>query len=229
MGLTAKSLYIASQSIERFVMRPRGCWLLTFTFKENINDKAEAEKRFRPFVDLLRRRGVQHLDVWENQTRGSWHVHMLVDRYLDVNEIRKWMVDRGWGPQMRFEKAEGRPVFVEGKGWIEDARGKEKVVRYLCKYLRKGLGFGSGKRIKLFGGDRCSRVGTTSFKWAPWENATSWLYQVGRDAWMIMHDDRSPRWRDFWRIVELGDIVTGWSKECDFLYWQTQGRLLWRM
>lgn len=151
MPASGKTKFIAEASIERFFFKHRVVYVWTFTSRDVVS-KAVAEARFKPFKDLIARKGKEMLFVWELQARGAWHVHLVTDAFLDVNKLREFMVDRGWGPQMRVDRIQSsEPLFVEGHGWIwvgNDKNRVEKTVRYLCKYLTKGFrGYREGDAV----------------------------------------------------------------------------------
>src|SRR6187431_2309631 len=136
----AKTLLVAQTSIENFFLTHADVYFLTFTEPgrkegESCWTKDEAEKHFKPFRDYCSRRGVALLVVWERQKRGSWHPHCLIDKFLDVNWLRAWMVERGWGTQMRVEwlTRHVRTTYEEGRKSSVNSYtpGAQKVVRYL--------------------------------------------------------------------------------------------------
>lgn len=236
MPATSKALYIDQVSIERFLCRPGATWYWTFTFQENLRDKDVSEDRLKPLLDVIRRRGGDQVHVWELQKRGAWHLHMLVNIYLDVNWLRPFMVGRGWGPIMK-----GLQVQKGGNG--HDTECPSKLLRYLVKYLTKGSQeqkkcqrgawfdsldpdratvAGQTFKKKLFGGSRSAMVGNTLFKWVRWEKAGSYLYAVGRSLFWELYG-RRPSIRDIHHVIRLGYEDSGWF-DVDPWYFECLGR-----
>lgn len=163
----------------------RRAYLWTFTFREPVTDFEEAKSRARPLVDLIRRRGGRAVGVWEIQ-RGRqerhgvavWHLHAVVDVFLDVNWLREWMKARGWGPYCRVDALfGGNSLENQGEDWV---RGQaRRVARYVSKYMVKdAAGVESceaGKRpVAMFVGK--TKPGTVRFTWA---GGVARLYRLG--------------------------------------------------
>lgn len=216
MPASAKTSYLAEQSILRFCSNHEAVFYWTFTFEQNVVEKSEAERRFRPLKDLLRRREAHYLHFWERQSRGAWHVHMLVNIYIDVTWLRPWLVERGWGPIMKVIKVEHRGFHAGKYGWVVDDRNIRRLVWYLRKYLTKSLEESTGKK-KAFGGSVSARAGTTRFKWLPQFHPTAYLYYYGAQAY-----------RELWGpVVPLGAIalcvrmgyeLTNWCAQDPWLF-----------
>jgi len=239
----AKTRHVASVSIENFLTVHSKVYWWTFTEPGDNADgtpracwsKTEAEKHLRPFVDLLRRRGIAFLVFWELQERFSWHPHILTagDR-LDVNWLRPWMVKRGWGQQMKV-------VFLRGGAGLaslpQNVRiAQERVREYLLKSMRRYLlkartDDALEPRKKFFGGTRGSRdensqwkpnlspavAGNIKWSWNPWtDTAHAYLWSRGRSLFYQMYE-RQPHFRDMSLVMGLGYRDTGWA-DVDFLY-----------
>lgn len=238
MPATGKALFISEESIGRFLLRP-DVWYWTFTFEENLQDKEEAERRLKGLHDRISRMDGEELHVWELQKRGAWHLHMLVDCYLDVGWLRPFMCDRGWGRIMKGIKVQKvRRFDPESKVWLEDLRETEKLTRYLVKYLRKGSSeqgrvvrelresrislesAGDPERHaecvrtlkkKLFGGHHGAMIGNTRFAWCPWIKAGAFLYAYGREMFFELYG-RLPNFFDIRFVLRLGYEVCDWAK-----------------
>jgi len=204
----AKTLHVAQVSIEQFFRQHRDVYFLTFTepgrkAEEDYWTKDQAEAAFKPFRDLCARRGVSIIVVWERQKRGSWHPHVLANQFFDVNHLRAWMVERGWGVQMRLEWVT-RPV--EGQG-----RKVEGIIRYLTKYLTKSVHQVSGyEHRKCFCASADAKCGGTSFRWVPWIRPGSYLYAMGFEYFLAMNE-RFPNFRDVMEVIRYGVEATGWA------------------
>jgi len=215
----AKTLLVARTSIEQFFLQHQDVYFLTFTEPgraegETLWTKDEAEVHFKPFRDLCSRRGIALLVIWERQKRGSWHPHCLIDRFLDINWVRSWMVSRGWGRQMRVEWLTRHTRTSMSGGVLRAERyhpGMQKVIRYLTKYLSKSVHSTAGcDKKKVFGGSRDSKAGSTAFKWAPWVKAGAYLYAAGCALFFQLNGHR-PSFRDMNYVIRLGVEDTGWA------------------
>lgn len=145
-------------------------------------------------MDLVNRKGGEHLEFWELQERGAWHVHCLTNIYLDVNWLRPWMVARGWGPIMKVKRAD-----QTGSG----------LVSYLSKYLTKCFRNTSTRFKKGFGGSRPAKAGTTNFKWAPHIRPGAYLFAAGVSLF-ISFQGHFPRFRDIGQVIRMGVEETQW-------------------
>lgn len=223
MPASSRSVHTEQWKIEAFLRRP-DVWFWTFTFAENQQDKAYAERCLGRLEDKLRRMGAEWYHVWELQKRGAWHVHMLVNRYLDVGWLRPWMQARGWGPIMKGVK-------------VHDDGSRRRVASYLVKYLRKGVGFQrrmvEGRMSlqdaelmpqeappapacmavavvplahkKLAGCSLGARVANTLWRWNPWISGrpAAYLWWVGRSMFVELFGEQ-PRWKDISTCIRLG-------------------------
>ena len=211
MPASGKSLYIAQVSLSRFFAKHETVYYWTFTFEECLANKAEAERRWKPFVDLVHRRGGEHLEFWELQERGAWHVHCVTEVFFDVNWLRPWMVARGWGRIMNVKRVCSRRVWVDQVGWQRDEREEARLVRYLTKYLTKCMAGTSAFKKKAFGATATAKAGTTIFKWLPEFKPGAYLYYYGRQAFFEMFG-RAPSWKAMGLVMRIGYELTGW---CD--------------
>lgn len=222
MSGKAKSRHVAQVSIENFFLRHKTVWFLTFTEPGRVEGtpywtKDEAEEHFKPFRDLCRRRGVEMLVVWERQQRGAWHPHCLVSKRLDVNEIRPFMVERGWGRIMKFLCIPTISSTTYSKADLSDAvtekfrPGAKNLIFYLTKYLTKSLESEEGcVKKKLFGASQAARAGGVSFKWAPWVRPGAMLFAAGLEFFVLMNQ-RPPRFKDMMEVIRCGVEATDWA------------------
>jgi len=183
--------------------------------------KDEAEAALKPFKDRLRREGAAFLIFWEQQSRGSWHPHMLISKRYHLGKsgeghLRDWLTTRGWGPQMKFKYVEV-PTAVcrvaEGFGLNpgDDAKNTRawKLVRYMIKYLRKGIVEDGVAHKKLFGGSASAKKGDVKFNWMPGINPSSYLYHFGRELFVEI-EGRIPAWDETQYCIRLGVEATNW-------------------
>jgi len=205
MGATrAKTEYLTKVRLERFLISNLpNVWLVTMTFHENVIVKREAMRRWKPVADYLTRHGVGWCGVWQQQKRGAWHHHFLVNKYIDVVGFREFVVARGWGQFVNIEA-----VGAEHGGLrFQDA---QRVVRYLTRYLTRDLCEHVPRRIRLTSGRTANKVGTTRFAWV---GGLARIWREGCDAYCMGLKDgvwqklrEVPRWsnnkrrRDVWRL-----------------------------
>lgn len=217
MAAAGKSLFIAQQSLTRFFARRDVVYYWTLTFAENLLDKAEAERRWKPIVDLIKRRGGEHLEFWELQERGAWHVHFVTDIYIDVVWFREWTVKRGWGPIMKVKAVRSPRRWNPDKHtWERDDRLEAGLIRYLLKYLTKCFRQTIAFKTKAFGGTVRSKVGNTHFKWVPEVHPGAYLYFHGRQLYQTLFG-HGPTFEDLNFVIRLGYEATDWGS-VDFLY-----------
>lgn len=177
--------------------------------------KDEAESHFKPFTDLLRRRGAEFIVIWQLQKRGSWHPHVLTNLWLDVNWLRAWMMERGWGQQMfvevvKFQKREWNGTRWE---WVSQVGSNPgKLIRYLVRYLSRGFTEDGCQHRKLFCSTHASKVGNVDFKWNPYvQNAGAFLYAKGLPEF-VKDMGRSPHFNEMMAVISTGVWVVGWDK-----------------
>lgn len=215
-----KTLYLAEASLVTLLASGQ-CYYWTLTTARNVTSKAEAEVIAKPLWDRIRHRGGRRLHFWERQERGAWHVHFITDIYLDVNELRPWLIERGWGPQMWADRV--RPSnarYQPGVGWATDNSRYIRLIRYLQKYVTKSITDDQGKRVKPFGGSRSAKMGNCQFKWVPWERPGAYLYAMGLDAYILLYGrvphlncTLSPeiaRLRNTRMLIDLGVSAVNW-------------------
>lgn len=219
-GSSAKSLFIARQSLEQFFLRNPSVWFITFTqpgcpLGAPLWTKDQAEERFKPFRDLCSRKGIELLVVWEKQQRGAWHPHCLVNRRFGVEWLRPWMVSRGWGPQMRLEFVglnKRNYAGLDSPGFYHVAGDGARLVRYLVKYLTKGrYQVDDVQKKKVFGGCQRCKAGVTRFSWTPEVKPGAYLYSFGRDFFSALYG-RPPSFRDVGHVIRLGVEVSDWAR-----------------
>jgi len=199
-------------------------WTFTFPGDDRVKDKDEAERRFKPFKDLVnrrhdhRRRKGEMIYFWERQKDGTWHVHLVTNLFLHVNWVRPWMMARGWGQQMRADVVVGRGEWRkdgDARGvWRPYGSGVGKVIHYLTKYLTKGFGNSNDRaaatKKKMFSGTARTKSGTTNFKWMPDVHPGSYLWAWGR-ALFAQLNGHPPSFKNVGEVIRLGVEVTQWA------------------
>lgn len=210
MGNTrGKLCYAVRLAVEEICRTSKRPTFATFTIHENIQDAAEARRRWRCLEARLKRAyggDLRGVGVWQQQGRGAWHFHWVCDRYLDVVHVRAAAVECGFGQQMRFE-----PV-GKARGFRQHM-DVQNVVRYITRYIVRDLedgGMPKGFRPVQYTGP--SRVATVSFGWV---RGMAKLYRLGRDVWSELHPgaDSMPTFADYWIVVRYGwESLTGDEK-----------------
>lgn len=233
-----KTKTVAIASVRQFCWNHPVVYWWTFTFNREVQDKAEADKCYKPFEDLVGRMegraykwgpgGDRYtvpcagklLNFWELQKRGCWHVHCLTNVRLDVNWLRPWMVARGWGPQMVVKVvSQGFPISMEDvneaykKGyselWVKFSQGGCRIANYLAKYLTKSWMDLEAKGKRLFTGSSDAICGSSSFSWTPETNPYAYLWSRGRELFWELFG-RQPTFRDMRLVLRIGYEDTRW-------------------
>lgn len=183
-------------------------WFLTFTLPgggESLS-KVEVMKMWKPVCDWLNRHGVIWVEVWQLQKRGAWHVHILVNQYCDVNQLRPFCVARGWGSQ----SPQADRVGAGSYRW----QNPERLVKYLCRYLTRAMCEHVPARVRLTGGKAVTRCGTTKFHW---NTSLSRLWREGQAAFLREWNravSRSGRlWHDSCGYYSEFEWVREWVEE----------------
>jgi hypothetical protein len=183
--------------------------------------KSQAEAALKPFIDRLRRRGGECLVFWERQKRGSWHPHVLYNKYFEIGGrlqggLRDWMMARGWGVQMKIRFVSVPAALFDpdrSYGFREKDRPASvrawRLVRYLTKYLTKSFTDVDEPKKKLFGGSSSAKAGTVKFRWTAEIEPSAYLYHYGRELFYQV-EGRAPTWRETQLCVRYGVEATDW-------------------
>jgi len=198
VGSVAKSKYCIALAVDDLVKRGRPI-MATLTFRENIEDKAEAERRWKNLRQRIQRQfpALRGVHTWQRQSRGAWHIHAVWSHPIDVNWLRSVAVECGFGSQIvlrHVQKAQG--------GF--DSWSARKVVDYICRYISRDLGESPDPDIKLVGYMGKARVSSQHFGWA---KGVSKLYRRGVEAWhdLGLCEFSGPlHEQPFWFVVRLG-------------------------
>ena len=189
MGATrAKTEFLTKVRLERFLtVNLPNCWLVTMTFHENVIVKKEAMERWKPVADWLKRHGIDWCGVWQQQKRGAWHHHFLINKYINVVGFREFVVARGWG---QFVNIEGVGPRHGWRRFQEPAR----LVKYLTRYLTRNFCDHVPRRVRLTSGRADNKVGTTRFQWV---NGLGKAWRAGCE--------------DFLRATKISPLTVAWS------------------
>lgn len=107
---------------------------ITLTFAENVTDVTFANKKFRYFIDKVRRvkKDFKYLCIPEFQKRGAVHYHMLCNINIDDNSLLYVQEDNKKFKHIKY--------WNDGFSSIEVMTGDpKKVVGYISKYMTKDI------------------------------------------------------------------------------------------
>lgn len=107
---------------------------ITLTFAENITDVSTANKRFRYFIDKVRRvkKDFKYLCITEFQKRGAIHYHLLTNISIDDTTLIYTQEDN--------QKYKHIKYWLDGFTSIEVIKGDpKKIIGYIAKYMTKNI------------------------------------------------------------------------------------------
>ncbi len=218
MSSRSKTRYGFQQASIRFL---RQFWrtskFLTLTFEENVTDRAEANRRFKVVEDWLSRREVVWLGVWERQHRGAWHVHLLISHRVQIQELRSFIVRRGWGRICNIRNTGSDVVGRGAQGrryaWPKNPNDSDfaHCAKYLAKYLDKHDIENDGmlRKFSLVVGSRSVRCWSTAFAWADggsraWRFGLPLFYELAQDLGVSNPYGKRATWSNRSLILRLG-------------------------
>lgn len=173
---------------EKFGLEHLG--FLTLTFRENITDPVEAQRRLHSFkTGVLSDRYRGHIRVIERQKSGRIHYHLLVALDSDIRTGFDFeAIDRrdytSASPALRAEWAYLRKTAkAYGFGRTELLPIKstaEGIGRYVGKYIGKHMQsrLAEDKGVRLVEYSRSARMANTNFAWVT-PGAKSWRAKLG--------------------------------------------------
>ncbi len=118
---------------------------VTLTFEDNITDEEFANKRFRYYVDKIRRvkKDFRYICVKEHQKRGAIHFHLLTNLECDTDLIPKRPLKRLYNKESKIWKDLD---YYDLKYWNDGFSSAEpvsgdakKIVGYISKYMTKDI------------------------------------------------------------------------------------------
>jgi hypothetical protein len=166
----AKTAFLIDLELNRFTFeaKKRGAlYLLTTTFLDEVTSYAEAMRRFVVLRDWLQARGIQYYGLWQIQEgrekktgAAVWHLHIFIDKRVDIVGLRAFLVPRGWGQQMRVD-----PVGSPREG--QKFQDVNKAVHYVARYVKRDFRrlSAEGVRSRLVVRSDATRCGTVRFAW----------------------------------------------------------------
>jgi len=198
-----KTAYILKLSLRWLLLGCyRSAYFWTLTFKENVTEMTEARRRFKSIADYLRRRGVFAVGAFQRQNRGAWHVHLVVTKYVDVNQLREFAMARGWGSFLNVRKV---TVHDSGPAAVKDI---ERVVHYISRYVSRDFlnqcGPGStlgydGEKLTIYVGKGLQK-GVVRFGWV---GGLAAVYRAGCYLFNELYHSR-PGFADHEYVMRLG-------------------------
>lgn len=150
----ARSAKRARQTVRHLVKSIFADHMLTFSYRENLTDRAVVATNWKEFVRLFRIRYPEwaYLAVLEKQERGSYHIHVAVKGKQDIRWLlRCWLLAIGQPPEdvaewlhshVKLGERSLGAVNVEpprkrwGGGVTKQWR-RDKLSGYLTKYIGK--------------------------------------------------------------------------------------------
>ncbi len=125
-----KTLFRTRSSLRRLVFCNSDLFrFVTLTFKDNITDLTIANRYFKRFIQRVnyKHKDFKYIAVVEFQKRGAVHYHLLIDRFIDKEELSAlWGVSLG---------ATNIKMLKDGK--YNEKQTTEYISSYLVKYLTK--------------------------------------------------------------------------------------------
>src|SRR5438477_88637 len=147
----------------------------TFTFKDVLAVK-DTRKRWNHLLTLLRRHWInlQGLRVYELHEEHGLHVHLLTNRFLEVNEARRLAQQAGWG---RIHVKRAQP---EKAGYLGKYLSKQRPE--CLKGWRLWAGFGAGwqwtKGKDLIRETLLSQIYRACKEWKNWQGRAEFFQRM---------------------------------------------------
>ena len=198
-GTKAKLTYAVNLAVAEIARTSQRATFATFSFAENVEDKAEAARRWRRLKARICRKlpGIRMVGVWQRQTRGAWHFHAVASCYLDIHWLRPAALECGFGPQLNLKPV--RCVAGAAPGFRN--RDADDVARYITRYLVRDLVEGD-KGVRLVDYCGSARRATVAFAWC---NGIGKLFRLGRQVWADLYCGVcAPSFEEYWVVVRMG-------------------------
>lgn len=182
----------ARQALRLLLKTMDAKYLWTFTFRENVTDVDQAQKFYKRFHELFRKRypDSKFATVPEQQERGAWHLHSAVADRLDIYWVlRCWYIalghkvkieydgkgkkkvvpyvkDKGqWRPAETHEVLGGVNVRAQSKRWASNSGtwDTDRLASYMAKYMDKTFSEVMGGRRRYWPSKDCERPKVEKF------------------------------------------------------------------
>jgi hypothetical protein len=204
MGQTARTAYCVELAVEYLAGEFTRCTFCTLTFKENLTVKRDAQERWLPLKERLRRRypALMAVGVWQRQKRGAWHLHLVCSDRISIEWLRPAALDCGFGSftNIKYVDRNSNRMNLHDFSKAQVVAAGD-VARYITRYLtRERDPRDKGVRLVEYLG-KC-RISTQRFSWA---GGMSFLWRKGCAAW-----------KEFWGVAPSFDgwenvIQMGWD------------------
>ena len=134
---------------------------VTLTFEDNVTNEEFANKRFRYYVDKIRRikKDFRYICVKEHQKRGAIHFHLLTNLECDTYLIPKRPLKRLYNKESKIWKDLD---YYDLKYWNDGFSSAEpvsgdakKIVGYISKYMTKDIDDRLFGRRRFFYSQNC--------------------------------------------------------------------------
>jgi len=173
---------------ERYGLEKLG--FLTLTFRDNLQDLREAQRRFNSLnTGILRGRYARAIGCWERQNRGAVHFHLVVTLATDIRtgfdfsaiERRDY---RSASPDLRSEWAfwrETAPRYGFGRTELLPIRSTaEGIARYVGSYVsahvrQRGDGDKGARVVRFLGFKAGDRQFGARFAW---NTTNGWMWRT---------------------------------------------------
>lgn len=188
-GSQRKTAYALELNVKRFcdIHGFENIGMLTLTFKENVRDFKEAQRRFNSMAThYIRPQFGDYVCVVELQERGAVHYHLVVNCGEDIRtgfdfdavNDRNYRSVTGYLKKLWWKTREAAEKYGFGRTEIKPIISTEQgVARYLAKYLSKNIAghddedqLKGARVVRYSGGFRIANSQITllneySFKW----------------------------------------------------------------
>jgi hypothetical protein len=195
---------IATQTLGK-----QSLYMWTFTFGELLNIKA-TRKRWNHLLTLMRQRWEQlcGLRVFELHEFHGLHVHLVTNRWLDVNEARRLAEQAGWG------RIHVMRIPLERAGYLAKYLAKERPDCFKHWRLWAGFGDWDWTRVKdIVCDSACSRIYRACKEWLGWTGKKGFFDRMKLVA-----------------FLEMRTAMEGWTDGCGpggKPYWMCCKEELW--
>lgn len=149
-------------------------YMWTFTFAETLSIK-DTRKRWNHLLTLLKRHwpNLCGLRVFELHESHGLHVHLITNRWIDVNEARSMAKQAGWG-RIHVQK-----IPIERAAYLAKYLSKDRPPCFRRWRLWAGFGKGDWTRVKDFVFDcRFSRIYRACKEWLEWHGNKNFFERI---------------------------------------------------
>ncbi len=167
----ARATKKARQNVRYLVKSIAADHMLTFSYRENVTDRAKVAADWKRFVRLFRKRHPdwRYVTVREIQERGSFHLHVAVSGKQDIRWLlRCWLIAIGqpledvntWlvgGAKLAERSLGAVNVQAPNRRWGGTQRQwkRDKLAGYLTKYIGKEFEESEKYSKKYWHSDNC--------------------------------------------------------------------------